>query len=102
MTYGVAQLLLYQSCMRNLSICSAAIARAIKASNGGRLNNEAHKALMADILKTSSPDESIENVTSVGNLSALNQELERYGLITTVRELPAFYKAVKDELTKLG
>jgi len=76
-------------------VVAPAVARAIKASKGARIDSEGHKALIRDIVGSSDPDSLADNVAAVSNLSALNQEAERYGLIKTERDLPAFWRAVQ-------
>jgi len=79
----------------SLEIKAAAIAAAIRASNNGAITADAHRALVAQVAKDSPGEEMAANVVAVSNLAALNQELERYGLIRRERTLPALMSAVK-------
>ncbi len=86
---------------RNIETLAPAIARAILASNGHRLSAEQHKSLLADVANTSKPTDLVDNLTSLGNLSALNQEWERFGLVTTERDIPAMIVQIKASLATL-
>ena len=84
--------------MRNIEVCSAAIAAAIRASNGNRITSEAAKAAKGEIIRLSSPEDMLDNLETFSNLSALNQGLERVGLVSTERTLSALETAIKAKL----
>lgn len=86
--------------MRNVNVCAQSIAQAIKSCNGQRITQEAAQSAMKDLIVKSKPDELADNMTCWLNLSALNQELERHGLVKTERAVPALIGAVKAELNK--
>ena len=86
--------------MRNIQTTATAIASAIRACNGGRISQEAARAAMESLTKVSAPDELVDNLATLLNLSALNQELERCGLVKTERTLSALMAAVKAALAE--
>lgn len=84
--------------MRNISVVSAAIANAIKTCNGQRITQEAAKTAMGEIAAKSDPADLVDNLSVMLNLSALNQDLERAGLVKTERTLSALMAGVKAAL----
>lgn len=91
--------------MRDINTVGASLARAIRACNGNRITQEAAQAeqarLMMDGLAAGLPPAQIsENCSCYLNISALNQDLERHGVVKTDRAVPAYITVVKAELAK--
>ena len=85
--------------MREIKTVGKAIAGAIKACGGNRITQEAAKAASVELLKSSKdPMQAVENAQAFMNLSALNQELERCGLVKTERTLSALMTEVQAQL----
>ena len=84
--------------MRNIEVCATAVANAIRASNGNRITTDAAKAAKGEIIKASAPEDMLDNLETFSNLSALNQGLERVGLVSTERTLSALETAIKAKL----
>jgi hypothetical protein len=85
--------------MRNLTVVATAVAIAIRDTK--RFGAAEQKSAMGEIAKTSAADELIDNLTSIGNVSAVRQDLEKGGVIPSNAEPSAFSKAVKDALANL-
>ena len=85
--------------MRNVKTVATAVARAIKDTL--KFGATEQKVAMGYIAELSPPEELIDNLTSVGNISAVTQDLQKGGVIPWNTEPSAFAKAVKDALSRL-
>lgn len=84
--------------MRNIKLISKALAGAIRASGGNRITADAAKAAMREIMQGVGDGDLADHLSPLMNLSALNQELERSGLVACDRKLSALMQGVKAEL----
>ena len=85
--------------MRNLVVVATAVATAIKDTK--KFGAAEQKSAMGLIAQSSAADELIDNLTSIGNISAVTQDLQKGGVIPWNTEPSAFAKAVKDALSRL-
>ena len=85
--------------MREIKVVGKELAKAIKACNGGRITQEQAKVSQrALLLSNKDADIACSNAEVFMNLSALNQELERCGLVKTERTLSALMTEVAAQL----
>lgn len=85
--------------MLNIQLVGEAIASAIKGSK--KFATEEHKAALAIIAKESAPDDLVENVSRIANVSAIRQELEKGGILQAATSDTAFVRAVKEAMKQL-
>jgi hypothetical protein len=88
--------------MRNTQLIANHVAVAIKSCGGGRITTEAAKVAMQALGTASQPSDMVENMAVFFNLSALNQELERCGIVRAERTLTALQAQIRDALALLN
>ena len=83
--------------MINIEIIGKAVAASIASSQ--KFGEAEQKAALAVIGKASSPEDIVDNMAYIGNVSAIRQKLERAGLLPMkAAELDAFQRQVKAAL----
>ena len=86
--------------MTNIEIIAKGVAAAIHGTR--KFRDAEQKAAMAVIGKASSPEDMLDNLTYIGNISAIRQKLEQAGLLPKApTELDAFQRQVKAALDQL-
>lgn len=84
--------------MRDLALLGRVLAGAINATGGKRLTQEQVSGLIATIVTMQpplAPDVLRATIEPLLNVSQLNQELERFGLVVTDRAEPALIAAIR-------
>ena len=91
-------MLLVQAMKTSIELRASAIASALRANGAKRITQEQANMALKSALADAAPEQIVDVASTFMNLSALNQELERHGLITTERSLPALLAEVKRQL----
>jgi len=85
--------------MKQNSVIAPILARVLNANGYKRLTTDQAAAAAREAAIASAPDDMIDNVQAiVGNLSALNQLLEKFGLVHTDRDVPALIVDIRKSL----
>ena len=84
----------------NIEVVATAIALAIKDS--GKFRAEEQKTALRYIAAESAPEELVENIGRIGNVSAVRQELEKSGIIKGSESDSALCRAIKAAQEKLA
>ena len=86
--------------MVQIEIIGKAVAVSIHGSR--KFAADEHKLALTMIAKESKPEDLVDNMAYIGNVSAIRQQLEKAGLVTqAAQELNAFQRQVASSIAKL-